>query len=96
MYQSFDEPSLINAIGLLRTPSQWPANFGPWNFQACGTCAMGLFNAKWNDGRRVTAEDTGSLIGISYKNAREIFTTADKPFHTVTPEDIATKLEELV
>ena len=97
MFIDFNEPSLTSAIALLRDRTQWPPDFGPWGFAQACTCAMGLFNKKWGTQRYVLdADSTADLIGINHSAATKIFINSEKPYDTITPEDIADKLEALV
>lgn len=102
MFKSFDEPSLPNAIGLLRDRSQWPTDFGPWDYGNSCTCAMGLFRAKWGDGSKApNASNAAALIGITPLQAAPIFNGLGRwqgygaPGH-VTPELVADALEKLL
>jgi hypothetical protein len=33
---------------MLRNPAKRPAEFGPWNYKRCSTCALGLAALAWN------------------------------------------------
>lgn len=97
MFKDFSEPSLKNAIDLLRTPSEWPTNFGPWDYVHPCTCAMGLFRTQW--GRTEVSADsvnTAKLLGISSSQGEAIFARLGHHHPVVTPDLVADELEKLL
>jgi hypothetical protein len=95
-YMKLDTPNLANAIALLRDPSQWPPEFGPWDYARSCSCAMGLFRAKWgNLHESPTVTNTSNLIGISESDGHRAFTgmRIGDGFISVQPEDVARQLE---
>jgi hypothetical protein len=97
MFKDFSEPSLENAIGLLRDRTQWPESFTKWDYVCPCTCAMGLFSKKWNKTQGVPdSEGTAKLLGISQQQGMAIFACLGQRYPDVTPEVVADELEKLL
>jgi hypothetical protein len=84
-----DTPSKEKLIAMLRDKKLWPANFGPWDFHFCESCAMGLASARW--GIRPNSDVLSTALGIDCNFAYDVFVRGKAG---TGPNSIALALEQ--
>jgi hypothetical protein len=76
LFQDLNKPSLQNLSYALRHPDTWPEGFN-WQYQNCGTCAMGLAHELWKEIPQTYFTNGASIMAkafaMPYSEANDIF-----------------------
>lgn len=89
------KPSVRGLAWLLRHPERWPWTFGPFDYNHCPSCAMGLARAMWpEDILHPVPYAVAFALGLSTDKAFMLF-HARKWEQGLSPEAIAADLDAL-
>ena len=67
------QPSLAHLSHVLRHRELWPADFGPWDYEFCNTCAMGLAYRLYAEINHPGCRQMQHVFGMDAADAFNIF-----------------------